>query len=126
MSDAAIIDLRKEGLSCCVVAARLGITEQDVYNCMRRNKLQGRYRATNLSGGTTRPLVQPLTKYQRRTSGPQHGGFHCNGQELTPLQKLAEKIDALYIRHVLREDTWPARVDVERIIVRAVEEAGQE
>ena len=118
MSDTAIIDLRKQGLAHRVVAARLGISESTVRNCMRRNRLQGRFRATHPYGGTTRPITRQDSRRALR-----RGGYHDNDRELTPLQKLARQVDALYMRHVLREDTWPDTRDVERIIIRAVEEA---
>lgn len=67
--------------------------------------------------GTTRPIVGPDPKYGR------HGGYQGNGQELSAVQKLARKIDALYLYHFQRLDVVPDLKDVERLIIEAVEEA---
>jgi hypothetical protein len=42
--DQAIIELRKEPMSCRAVADLLGIPEWRVYVCMQRHRLQGKYR----------------------------------------------------------------------------------
>lgn len=67
--------------------------------------------------GTTRPIVGPDPKYGR------HGGYQGNGHQLTPVQKLARDINALYLRHIQRKDTMPDLKDVEQLIIEAVEEA---
>lgn len=67
--------------------------------------------------GTTRPIVAQDPKYNRA------GGYQGNGHELSPIQKLARKIDALYLRHIQRMDVMPDLKDVEQLIIEAVQEA---
>lgn len=115
MSDAAIIRLRTEGLACRVIAARLGITETDVHNCMRRNRLQGRFRAKHPYGGSSRPVIA-------RTRDSAQGGHH-EERTLTPLQAMVKEIDALYFKAVTCLDMWPELRQVEQIVIRHAEEA---
>lgn len=113
MNDTDIIRLRQEGISCHVVAARLGISTYEVKQCMSRNGLTGRFRARGPWQGSTKPIVEET---------PERGAHH-DEQRTTALQQLVHDIDALYMRHVLRGDTWPDLQDVARLIVRAAEKA---
>ena len=57
--DEQIIELRKQGLSCRETAERIGVPTYVVYNCMKKNKMAGKYRSNAKSRSQAKSSRKP-------------------------------------------------------------------